>query len=119
MMERIAWLLLALLIHLPPFVAFFSPTLVTKLYDATVDDPNFALLQHRAALFGVIVIACFWAAFDPEVRKLAVVVTALSMISFLGIYLAYGQPVSLRTIAVVDAVGLPFLAYVGWNAFVA
>tara|TARA_R110002110_G_scaffold347516_1_gene557598 strand:- start:77 stop:436 length:360 start_codon:yes stop_codon:yes gene_type:complete len=119
MVERIAWLVLALLIHLPPFAAFFRPSLVTKLYGVAADDPNFALLQHRAALFGVIAIACFWAAFDPDVRKLAVVVTALSMISFLGIFVAYGQPVSLRTIAVADAIALPFLAYVGWKAFVA
>lgn len=117
MVERICWLILALVIHLPPFAAFFAPSLITKLYSTTADDPNFILLQHRAALFGVIVIACLWAALDPEVRKLAFVLTALSMISFLAIYLGYGQPAPLRTIALVDALALPLLGYVGWKAF--
>lgn len=117
MVERICWLILALAIHLPPFAALFAPSLITKLYSVTSDDSNFLLLQHRAALFGVIVIACLWAAFDPEVRKLAFFLTALSMISFLAIYLGYGQPASLRTIALVDAAGLPLLGYVGWKAF--
>lgn len=117
MVERICWLVLALVVHLPPFAAFFAPSLITKLYSVTADDPNFALLQHRAALFGVIVIACLWAAFDRDVRKLSFVLTALSMVSFLAIYWGYDQPVSLKTIALVDALGLPILAYVGWKAF--
>ncbi|MGB5725088.1 MAG: hypothetical protein WBM39_11810 [Parasphingorhabdus sp.] len=119
MFERIGWLVLALGIHLPPFVAFFMPSLITKLYSISPDDPNFALFHHRAALFGVVMIICLWAAFDPNVRKAAFAVTALSMISFLAIYFGYGQPQSLRTIALVDGLGLPFLAYVGWKAFMA
>lgn len=117
MAERISWLILGLLIHLPPFVAFFRPTLMTRLYGVASDDPGFALLHHRAALFGLVVLTCIWAAFDPGVRKLAAVLTALSMLSFLAIYIGYGQPPSLRTIALVDAIGLPFLAYVSWKTF--
>ena len=117
MIERISWLILGVLIHLPPFIAFFRPFLLTSLYGVGRDDPGFALLHHRAALFGLVVLACTWAAFDPGVRKLAFLLTALSMVSFLLIYLAYGQPPLLRTIAFVDAAGLPFLAYVGWKAF--
>ena len=119
MVERICWLALALAIHLPPFAAFLVPALITKLYAVPADDPNFALLQHRAALFGVIVIACLWAAFNPDVRKLVFVLASLSMVSFLAIYLGYGQPPSLRTIALVDVLGLPLLGYVGWKAFFA
>ena len=116
MLERTIWLVLALG-HLPPFAAFFRPSLITRLYFVAADDPNFALLQHRAALFGVIVIVCLWAAFDPNVRKLAFGATALSMISFLLVYFVYGQPVSLKTIALVDLVGLPVLAFAGCRAF--
>ncbi|MEH6790796.1 hypothetical protein [Parasphingorhabdus sp.] len=108
---------MALAIHLPPFAAFFVPALITKLYAVTADDPNFALLQHRAALFGVIAVGCLWAAFSPDVRKLVFVLTSLSMTSFLAIYLAYCQPPSLGTIALVDVLGLPLLGYVGWKAF--
>lgn len=117
MAERISWLVLGVLVHLPPFIAFFRPSLLTSLYGVAQDDPGFALLHHRAALFGLVVLACVWAAFDPGVRKLAVLLTALSMISFLVIYMAHGQQPSLRTIALVDAIGLPFLAYVGWKAY--
>jgi len=119
MLERICWLILGLAIHLPPFLAFFAPQLIERLYSVAADDPNFPILHHRAALFGVVMIACLWAAFDPNVRKLVTVLTALSMISFLEIFLIYGQPLSLRTIAIVDASGLPFLAYAGWKAFTA
>lgn len=117
MLERICWLILALVIHLPPFAAFFAPSLITKLYGVAADDVSFSLLHHRAALFGIVMIACLWAAFDADVRKLAVVVTSLSMVSFLAIYFGYGQPPSLKTIALVDGAGLPCLAFVGWKAF--
>jgi len=119
MTERISWLVLGLLVHGPPFVAFFSPALIGRLYAVALDDPNFPLLQHRAALFGVVVASCVWAAFDPDVRQLALVVAAFSMLSFLGIYLAYGQPEALKFIALGDLLGLPFLAFVGWRAFIA
>ncbi len=118
MLDRIAWVILGV-IHLPPFAAFFVPSLITRLYGVAPDDVNFALLQHRAALFGIVVIACIWATFDPSTRKLAAVVTALSMVSFLVIYGIYGQPVALRSIAAADMIGLPCLAYVGWKAFFA
>lgn len=117
MPERICWLVLGLLVHFPPFAAFFVPSLISRLYSALPNDPNFALLQHRAALFGVIVITCIWAAFDPGVRKLATIITALSMISFLNVYMTYGKPQSLKTIAYVDLAGLPFLVFAGWKAF--
>lgn len=118
MLERTCWFLIAA-IHLSPFAAFVAPGMISRLYGVAQDDPNFALLHHRAALFGVVFIACLWAAFDPGVRKLAVIVTALSMLSFIAIFLQYGQPPSLRMIAIVDTVGLPVLAYVGWKAFTA
>jgi len=114
-MERIAWLVLALGVHLPPFAALFVPSLLTRLYDVAPDDPNFALLQHRAALFGVVLVVCSWAAFEPAVRRLAFVAAALSMLSFLAIWVAYGRPESLIAIALGDLFGLLFLAYVGWK----
>ena len=117
MLERLSWLVLAFVVHLPPFLALFFPQLITRLYSIDEGDPNFALLHHRAALFGVIVLLCLWAAFDPHVRKVAFMATALSMISFLLIYFGYGQPPAFKTIALVDGLGLPCLAYVGWKAF--
>ncbi len=56
MLERTSWILLAL-IHLTPFAVFFAPTTISRLYSVAQDDPSFALLHHRAALFGVVFIA--------------------------------------------------------------
>ena len=118
MIERICWLVLAIC-HLPPFMAFFKPSLITKLYSIPVDNSAFLLLHHRAALFGLVVVACLWAAFDSNVSRLAVVITALSMLSFLSIYFMNGAPNNLRGIAIADMIGIPFLAYVAWKAFLA
>lgn len=116
MAERICWAVLAL-IHTSPFAAFFAPKLLERLYGVGPHDPAFALLHHRAALFGCVLIACVWAIWGEDVRKLATVIVALSMGAFLFIYFANGSHVALRTIAIADLVGLPFLAFAGWRAF--
>ena len=116
MIDRIAWGVLAL-IHLMPAVALLAPGLIGRLYGVDAANPIFPLLHHRAALFAVILLICLWAAVDPNVRRLAVVATGLSMLSFLVIYWTSGQPETLRTIAIADLVGLPFLAIATWRAF--
>jgi hypothetical protein len=116
MAERVAWIALAL-VHLMPAIAFIVPSMISRLYGVAAGEPLFPLLHHRAALFAVILLICLWAAIDPGVRQLAVVATALSMLGFLAIYWSAGQPASLRTIALVDLIGLPFLAFAAWRAF--
>lgn len=116
MAERIAWITLAL-VHLMPAIAFIIPSMISRLYGVAADASLFPLLHHRAALFAVILLICLWAAIDPGVRQLAVVATALSMLSFLAIYWSAGQPISLRTIAFVDLIGLPFLVFTAWRSF--
>ncbi|MEM8695349.1 MAG: hypothetical protein AAGE05_04935 [Pseudomonadota bacterium] len=116
MPERIAWILLAL-VHLMPAIAAVVPSMIARLYGVPAESPVFPLLHHRAALFGVVLLVCLWAAVDPNVRRLAGIAVGLSMLSFLAIYWSAGQPASLRTIALVDIVGLPVLAFVSWRAF--
>lgn len=116
MSQLISWFLLAL-VHLIPALALFWPALLTRLYGITPDDAVFALMHHRAALFLAVLVACIWAAFDPGGRKVATIVTAISMISFLLLYVSYGRPASLGTIALVDLIGLAPLAWAGWHAF--
>ncbi|MGP1281804.1 MAG: hypothetical protein ACTS1X_02410 [Parasphingopyxis sp.] len=116
MIDRIAWAVLAL-VHLMPGIAFVAPSMIARLYGVQTDSPVFPLLHHRAALFAVVLIICVWAAIDPGVRQLAAVATAVSMLGFLAIYWSAGQPVALRTIALVDLLGLPFLFFVAWRAF--
>lgn len=114
-MVRLAWFLLAL-IHTLPAIALVRPSLLTTLYGVEPASPAYTLLWHRAALFAVILLICCWAAIRPEVRQLATFAVTFSMAGFLLIYWAQGMPANLRTIAVADLVGLPALAFVGWNA---
>ena len=118
MLTRLSWLVLAI-IHALPALAFFSPSLLTRLYNVAPGEPAFLLLQHRAALFLGVLIACIWAAAEPGVWRLAVIVTATSMVSFLLLYFQAGMPAPLRTIAIAiaDVAGLIPLAYVAYNAF--
>jgi hypothetical protein len=116
MMQSISWLILAL-IHLLPALAFFRPAALNKLYSIEQDNPLLLLIQHRAALFLAVFIACLWAVLRPEARQLAAIVTAISMLGFLWLYWRAGAPKSLRTIALVDIIGLPFLAFAVFGAF--
>ena len=115
-MIRLAWLFLAL-IHALPAIALVRPQLLTTLYGVEASSTVYALLWHRAALFAVVLLICCWAAVRPEVRKLAAVALAISMIGFLAIYWVQEGPANLRGIAIADLVGLPALAFVAWSAF--
>lgn len=116
MLELIAWLILAL-VHLMPALAFFIPSLLTKLYRLEPGNALFLLMHHRAALFLVIFVICVWSALDAAPRRLASVAVAISMVSFLVLYWLQGTPAPLRQIAIVDLIGLPALVYVIWKAF--
>jgi hypothetical protein len=116
MLQPISWLILAA-IHAIPALALFRPALITKLYRVDANSPLFILFQHRAALFLAILFICVWAAFDPDSRRMASVAVAISMVSFLILWRLAGSPPPLRTIAMTDLIGLPFLAFVMWTAF--
>lgn len=116
MSQLICWLLVGL-VHLVPALALFRPAMITQLYGVAPGSPVFLLMHHRAALFLAVLVACVWAAFDPGGRKLATLVAAISMLSFLVLYQSYGRPASLGTIALVDLIGLIPLAWAGWRAF--
>ncbi|MBC7636399.1 MAG: hypothetical protein H7251_12430 [Acetobacteraceae bacterium] len=117
MIAVICWGVLGL-IHLLPAVALFRPSMISALYGVPSGSAAFLLLHHRAALFLCVLLICIWAALRSDVRPLASVVVAISMISFLWLYAAAGQPMALRQIAIADLAGLPFLAITAWLAFV-
>ncbi|MEL7217574.1 MAG: phosphopantetheine adenylyltransferase [Pseudomonadota bacterium] len=116
MLQPILWLILAS-IHAIPALALFRPATLTALYGVAADSSLFLLMQHRAALFLAVFIACVWAAFVPEGRRLAVLVVSISMVSFLVLYWQSGSPAPLQRIALVDLAGLPVLVGVAWLAF--
>ncbi len=118
MLQLISWLALAA-IHFMPALAFFRPSTMTAMYRLEASNPLFLLMHHRAALFLAVFLLCLWSAFDATPRKAAVLVTAISMLSFIALYFSNGSPKPLKTIATVDLIGLPFLALVAWKAFTA
>lgn len=116
MLDRILWLTLAA-IHTMPALAFFRPATMTAMYRMQADNPLFLLMRHRAALFVVILVIALWAMLDPGVRRLGSVALAISMLSFLWLYWQAGSPPALKTIALVDLVGIPVLVLALWRAF--
>jgi hypothetical protein len=114
-LERICWAVLVF-IHITPASMLFRPAAIGKLYGIDSVGPIAALLHHRAALFVIVVIACIWAMVDPGARRLAVIIVATSMLAFLAVYWHAGSPVALKSIAMADMAGLPFLAFVAWRA---
>ena len=116
MIIAVCWGVLAA-IHALPALALFRPALISSIYGVEAGSSTFLLLHHRAALFLVVFVICAWAIFRTETRQLATASVGLSMLSFLLLYWLGGSPLALRSIAVVDLVGLPFLAYAGWQAF--
>jgi hypothetical protein len=116
MKQAILWSVLAL-IHFMPALAFFRPSGMTQLYGIDAANPLFLLMHHRAALFLAVFITCIWAIFDPGARKLAVVIAAVSMVSFLFLFWQNGSPEALRVLAIADLVGIPALIALAYLNF--
>jgi hypothetical protein len=67
MITKICWALLGL-IHAVPALALFRPALLARMYGIDAASDIHTLMQHRAALFLVIVIISFWTMARSEVR---------------------------------------------------
>lgn len=116
MLQSILWLLLAA-IHFFPALAFFQPVGLTRLYRIQPDNPLFLLMQHRAGLFLAVFAVCVYAAFMADGRRAATIVVAISMLSFLFLWVSAGSPPALRRIALVDLAGVPILLAAAWFAW--
>ena len=120
-MERltvICWLLLAA-VHAAPAAVLFAPGMVERLYGVAPGGTAGLLIVHRGALFLAVLAAAVLAAWSPEARRAASLVVGISVVGFLGVYVAGGSPRgALRTVALVDAAALVPLAVVGWRAWV-
>lgn len=100
-------------IHTLPALSVFAPARIAAFYGVPSDDAVLlTLLQHRAALFGLVAAACVWAALTPGVRIPVLIGTAISMGSFIIIAATRGTlSSSLTKIVVVDAAGLFIAAF--------
>lgn len=114
---KLSWLVLALL-HLPPALAVFFPSFLTKLYGVSTEGDMGVLLMHRGGLFLAVFIAALLATFMLDMRRLASLILAISILSFLLIYVCAEMPEgSLRKIAVADGIGLLPLMWVIWQSW--
>jgi hypothetical protein len=114
---KFAWAALAL-IHVSPAAVLFSPSLVRAIYGIDANGTFGVLITHRGALFLAVVVACIFALFDLNARRLASTVVALNVISFLIIYAKAKFPDgALRTIALVDLFALIPLTLVLFEAW--
>ncbi len=110
-LERLAWLGLAL-IHLMPAMALVAPGGLARLYGIKPGGAILVLLEHRTLLFAGILVLCLWSAFDRQPRPAALAATAISVLGYFALYIRHGLPAGpLRTIAKVDLLALPLLAF--------
>lgn len=96
----------------------FAPSLAQRLYGISPTDELGILIVHRRALFLGIVVLAVWAALEPNVRRAAGPVVAISVVGFLAVYLRSGAPDgALRSIAIADVIALLPLAWTLWHAW--
>lgn len=117
LVTRLSWLLVAAL-HAAPALVALRPQLVRTLYDIDPAGDLGTLIVHRGFLFLAVFVVAGLAAFDPQARRAAGIVCAISMIGFLIVYFQAGLPEgALRKIAVADLIGLAPLSVVLWTAW--
>lgn len=111
--ERLAWLVLAL-IHVMPAAAAFRRGGIGRLYGVEAGGALSLLLEHRSLLFAAVMVLCLWSALDAQVRPAAAAATGISVLGYLFLFARHGRPAGpMRTIAKVDLLALPLLGYVG------
>ncbi len=106
-----AVLLLVATIHALPVVGVLGPSKLSQLYGFPVTEGSLELvLRHRAVLFGLLAGFLAYAAFKPELHRLALVAGLVSVASFLilaAMVSSYSQP--LATVVRVDWAALALL----------
>jgi hypothetical protein len=107
-----AVLLLVATIHALPVVGVLGPDKLSQLYGFPVTEGSLELvLRHRAVLFGLLAAFLAYAAFKPELHRLALVAGLVSVASFLvlaALVSSYSQ--SLATVVRVDWAALVLLS---------
>ena len=79
-----ATLVLVALIHALPIMGVLGAAKLSQLYGIPVEEANLELLlRHRAILFGLLAAFLVYAAFRPELHRIALGAGFVSVISFL------------------------------------
>ena len=106
-----AVLLVVAAIHVPPVIGILGASQLARLYGLPVHDANLELvLRHRALLFGLLAAFLCYAAFKPELHRLALIAGVASVSSFLVLAALVGPYNQAMAIVVrVDGVALTLL----------
>lgn len=104
-------LILVAVVHALPVVGVLGAGKVAQLYGISAEDPNLALLlRHRAVLFELLAAFLAYAAFRPDLHRLALLAALVSVVSFLVLsQMVGGYNAALATVVRVDMVALVLL----------
>jgi hypothetical protein len=104
-------LVLVAVIHALPLAGVLGAGKLLRLYGVPVPDANTELLlRHRAVLFGMLAALLGYAAFRPDLHRLALVAGLASVVSYLGLWaIMSGTNAALAVVARVDGVALGLL----------
>lgn len=103
-------------VNFTPSLVALAPSKIAKLHGVEIDDKTLiALLQHRAVLLGLVGAVLGAAIFMPALRWPALVLGAISMVSFIVICAQHKQLRGpLWRIAFIDALALPVAVVLAW-----
>lgn len=106
-----AALIAVAIINFLPVIGVYSETVLSRLYNTTLTDPDIILLlRHRALLFGLLGGLIFASVFRKEWRGLAIVMAAISMAGFivLALMMPTGNPAIAKVVRA-DTIALTLL----------
>jgi hypothetical protein len=108
-------LLLVALIQGLPLLGVLGAARLSALYGIAVTEANLEiLLRHRAVLFGMLAAFLAYAAFKPEMHRLALTAGLLSVGSFMALTMMVGSPnTALQAVFKVDIAALVLLLAAG------
>ncbi len=104
-------LLVAAAIHAVPLLGVIGAARLSSAYAISINDPTLEILmRHRAVLFGILAGFLAYAAFHPQLHRLALVAAFVSAGAFLLLaYAVGGYNAALITVIRLDIVALVFV----------
>lgn len=107
-----AVLLVTGVVHLLPLTGVTGAAALTRLYGASIEDPNLLLLmRHRAVLFGLLGAGLVGSAFYSEYHRTALIAGLISTLSFVVLaWSADAYSPQVNRVILIDVVAASMLA---------
>jgi hypothetical protein len=108
-------LLLVAAIHAVPLLGVVSAARLSSAYGISIDDPTLEILmRHRAVLFGILAAFLIFAAFQPQLHRVALVAAFVSAGSFVLLAQSVGgYNAPLATVVWMDVVAVALVVVGG------